>query len=393
MKSIICSGIIMIRKIVIAPDSFKGCLSAADVAEACLRAVRSVAPGCEVVKLPVADGGEGTSRAVTEATGGNFVQCQVCDPLMRPVTATYGISPDGTTAYMEMAQASGIALLDADELNPMETTSFGTGQMILDAIRRGCRYIILGIGGSATTDAGTGMLQALGYRFLDGNGTPLGQGGKILSEIRAIDSSGVEPRLRSTRISVACDVNNPLYGPRGAACVFAPQKGADAEMVRLLDIGLRNFARIVTSSSLPRIDDFPGAGAAGGLGGALVSFLGADLRPGIDLVLDVTGFDTKLRGADIVITGEGKMDAQTCMGKAPWGVMKRAAQFGIPTIAIAGAVEDTEDLFAAGFTAVFCIQQGAVQPRQVMEPDTARRNITVTMAQILRTLNARCGSL
>ena len=237
------------------------------------------------------------------------------------------------------------------------------------------------------------MLQALGYRFLDGNGTPLGQGGKILSEIRAIDSSGVEPRLRSTRISVACDVNNPLYGPRGAACVFAPQKGADAEMVRLLDIGLRNFARIVTSSSLPRIDDFPGAGAAGGLGGALVSFLGADLRPGIDLVLDVTGFDTKLRGADIVITGEGKMDAQTCMGKAPWGVMKRAAQFGIPTIAIAGAVEDTEDLFAAGFTAVFCIQQGAVQPRQAMEPDIALRNITVTMAQILRTLNARCGSL
>lgn len=372
------------NKIVVAPDSFKGSLTANEVAISIEEGIKSVFPQCEVLKVPIADGGEGTVDALVAGTGGKIVTVTVAGPLMRPVEARYGIIDEGSTAIIEMAEASGLTLISSEERNPMETTTYGTGELIRDAILRGCRRFLVGIGGSATNDAGTGMLQALGFRFFDEKNRELGKGGKILDQIARIDSSDVIPELKGCDFIVACDVSNPFYGPQGAAYVYAPQKGADEAMVRDLDAGLKHFAQIIRKFTGKEVCDIPGAGAAGGLGGALLAFVGAELTPGIRMVLKAVNFEEKLNGAELVITGEGRLDSQTTMGKAPQGVLDIALSKGIPVIAIGGAVEDAAALNAAGFSAVFPIIQGVVDLKTAMKRTVAAENIHRTISQIMR---------
>ena len=377
------------RKIVIAPDSFKGSVAAREVADSAERAVREVFPACEVVKIPLGDGGEGTMDALLAALGGERVSCRVRDPLSRPLWADYAILEDGRTAIVEMARASGLPLLAPAERDPSQATTYGTGELIRDALERGCRRFLLAIGGSATNDGGTGLLRALGYRFLDGRGEELEPCGAALARIAVVDRSGVSPALREASFTVACDVDNPLYGERGAAEVFARQKGADDAMVRMLDAGLRNYARVIERATGTRVDELPGAGAAGGLGAGLVAFLGAELKPGIQMVLEATRFDERIQGADLIITGEGKLDRQTCMGKAPWGVSRAATRQGIPVIALGGSVEDTPLLNQRGFLAVLPILPAPVSLERAMAKDFTLRNIQRTVEQALRILDFR----
>ncbi|MDR0748521.1 MAG: glycerate kinase [Tannerellaceae bacterium] len=372
------------KKIVVASDSFKGSVTSLEVAESAEKAILSVFPDCEVLKIPVADGGEGTTEALVHAMDGTMTTCPVRDPLMNPVHARYGILGDGQTAVIEMASASGLTLVPEDKRNPLLTTTYGTGQLIKDALERGCRHFLTGIGGSATNDAGTGMLQALGFRFLDKEGKELGQGGRILQHICSIDRSQALPLLEGATFTVACDVNNPFSGENGAAFVYARQKGADDEMIRLLDNGLKRFASVIRQQEQKDIDAIPGAGAGGGLGGGFLAFLPATLRPGIQMMLDALLFNEKIKGADLVITGEGKLDQQTGMGKTPGGILHAAQKQHIPTIAISGSVEETEALNGQGFLAVFSIQPGAVTLRQAMDKAFARQNIERTVAQFLR---------
>lgn len=375
------------RKIIIASDSFKGSVSSAEVADSAERGIRKVYPECEVVKIPVADGGEGTMEVLVEALEGRMVLCVVHDPLMNPITARYGISGDGRTAIMEMAVASGLTLVPPFSRNPLRTTTYGTGELIKDALGRGCRNFLIGIGGSATNDAGTGMLQALGYRFLDADGYELGTGGEILNQIHAIDNSGVLPQLRDATFTVACDVNNPFYGENGAAFVYARQKGADEAMIRTLDNGLRHFSQVIESSCRTRIDELPGTGAAGGLGGGCVAFLGATLKPGIRMVLDALRFEERIKGADLIITGEGKLDKQTGMGKTPYGVLQAGMRQGIPVLAIGGSVEDADVLNTYGFLAVLPILPYPVALEQAMDKDFTCQNIKRTLEQQLRIIH------
>lgn len=373
------------KRIIVASDSFKGCLTSAEVARCVSAGIGQVLPECEVTEVAVADGGEGTVDALMHALGGYPVEVVVDGPLLSPVKAVYGISADGTTAIMEMACASGITLVPDDRRNPLETTTVGTGQMILDAINRGCRRVLIGIGGSATNDGGLGMLSALGFRFYDARDNEITRCcGGDLERVARIDGSNVKPEVMATRFEVACDVKNPFYGPDGAAYVYAGQKGADDAMIARLDAGLRNFARVIEQSGRPSIDSLPGAGAAGGLGGAFAAFLNATLKPGIDLVLDAIDFDKLIETADLVITGEGKLDAQTVMGKTPKGVLRRARKQHIPVIAIGGAVEDSKALNDAGFAAVFPIQPGPTTLDEAMNPAVASANIANTVGQIIR---------
>ena len=322
----------VVNKIVIASDSFKGTLTSMEVADSVEKGIRSVFPCCEVVKLNVADGGEGTMEAICSARPAAFVDVEVSDPLGRPVRTSYAVLEDGT-AVIEMSRASGLTLLAPSERDPMKTSTYGTGEMIADALGRGYRRFIIGIGGSATNDAGTGMLSALGYRFFDASGRPVHPDGGYLHEIESIDLSSVNPALTESEFIVACDVDSPLYGPEGAAYVFAPQKGADADMVVTLDGGLRHFSEIAGYDA-----SFPGAGAAGGLGYALKSFLNARMVKGIDLILDAIGFDDLILDASLVITGEGRYDEQTASGKTVDGVIRRARKHGVPVIVVAGSV-------------------------------------------------------
>jgi glycerate kinase len=321
-------------------------------------------------------------EALVETVGGESVRVSVCDPLMRPIEATYGIV-DNRTAVIEMASASGLTLLSPDERNPLKTTTFGTGQMIRDALERGCRRFLVGIGGSATNDAGVGMLQALGFRFFDADSNELGQGGEILSRICTIDTSAVMPELAEARFTVACDVTNPFSGPRGAAYVFAPQKGADPKTVALLDEGLSHFAEAIKQFNGVDINDFPGAGAAGGLGGGFKALLDATLVSGIEMVLDALSFRDMIKSAELIITGEGKLDAQTAMGKAPRGVLDAARAEGIPVVSIGGAVEDADELNRQGFAAVFPILPAPATLEKAMEKSYAQGNITRTVTQIM----------
>jgi glycerate kinase len=374
------------KKIVVAVDSFKGCLDSLEVAGAIEAGIKAVHPHCEVVKVPVADGGEGTVQALVWATGGRTHTLTVNGPLMRPVGAAYGILGDGRTAVIEMASASGLPLVPPGGRNPMETTTHGTGELIADALRRGCRRFILGIGGSATNDAGTGMLQALGFRFLDAAGTELGHGGKILKTIARIDDAGANPLLREAEFRVACDVDNPFFGPRGAAHVYGPQKGADPQMVAELDRGLAQFATVIKAHTGRDIGAEPGAGAAGGMGGGLLAFLGARLQPGIALVLETLRFENLLDGANLVITGEGRMDAQTAMGKAPQGIAAAAARRGVPVIALAGGVEDAAAINRIGIAGVFSIMPRPMSLQDAMAPETAAKNIRGLVTQLFQTI-------
>lgn len=374
------------RKIVVACDSFKGCLSSAEIAGICAESITDVFPGCKVVGIAVGDGGEGTVDSLVTEMNGSWETVTVKGPLFNDVEARYGIVRDKSTAIMEMSAASGITLIDPSLRNPEKTTSYGTGEMILDAIRKGCREILLGIGGSATNDGGMGMLAALGFRFLDINGNELEPIGGNLRFISHIDNSNVNSEVLSTKFIVACDVDNPLCGYNGASAVFGPQKGADPEMVKRLDTGLRNYAEILKKEGYGDIADLPGAGAAGGMGGGLSACLNAVLKPGIEMVLDAIDFDNKITGADLVFTGEGKIDSQSLSGKTPYGILKRGVAQSIPVIAIGGAVEDSHKLNEAGFTAIFPIQSSPISLTDAMQPAVARKNIKRTVTQILLTI-------
>ena len=366
------------KKIVVASDSFKGCLSSMQVADAVEHAVFQVCPSCEVVKVDVADGGEGTMDALQRTLGGQKIWLEVSDPLGRPVRASYVILEDGTTAVVEMAAASGLTLLSCKERNPLKTSTFGTGQLIADAIDRGCRKFLIGIGGSATNDAGMGMLQALGYRFTDARGCVLHGCGQSLEKVASIDASSASPALMDSEFIVACDVEAPLYGPKGAAHIFAPQKGAGTETVERLDKGLQHYSEVVTKSMnvIENYAQTSGAGAAGGLGFGLIAFLNARLVSGIDMVLDAIGFDSIIKDADLIITGEGRIDSQTLTGKTPYGVLQRAKRQGIPVVAIGGSVQlDSEDAKRVGFAAVLQVTPPGMPLQDAMNPETAVENI------------------
>lgn len=367
-------------KVVIASDSFKGSLDSLGVARAAAEGFLSVMPDAEITALSVADGGEGLTESLMHSLGGVKVGKIVADPLFRPIEAFYGVKDD--TAIIEMAAASGLTLLKDDERNPMETTTFGTGELILDALDRGCRKFLVGIGGSATSDGGLGMLSALGWRFLDRSGTLLPGTGASLEAVHSIDDSNVDPRLGACSFTVACDVTNPFCGPSGAAFVFSPQKGATPEMVRDLDRGLAGFAKVIAAKYGIDVSALEGAGAAGGLGGAFSAFLPSTLRSGIEMVLDTIKFDKALEGADLVITGEGKVDRQTPGGKTAAGVLKRALKAGVPCVAIGGMVEMCPELDAAGFAGVFPIVDGPCALEEAMKPETAAANVKRTVAQI-----------
>lgn len=372
------------KKIIIACDSFKGSLGSEEVGVAASEGVRMADDSIETLVVAVADGGEGTVDALVRGLDGHYVNCTVCGPLGAPVEARYGISGDGATAIMEMAQASGLTLIPESRRNPLYTSTFGTGQMIADALGRGCTTILMGIGGSATNDGGMGLLSALGVRFFDEDGSELKPSGESLEKIAAIDLSGMDSRARTATFRIACDVDNPLYGPDGAACVFGPQKGAGAEAVERLDRGLRNYARIVEKTTGRDVAAMPGAGAAGGLGACFAAFFRSALEPGIELMLNAIHFDEIIAGADLIITGEGRLDSQTVHGKTPYGVLCAGRRQGIPVVAIGGAVTAYAELAAAGFRAVFPVVPGPCTLAEAMDAATARRNVANTVAQIVR---------
>ena len=380
------------NKVVIAIDSFKGCLTSEEAGNAVMKGVKAIFPDCETLLFPVADGGEGMLDILVSATKGKYRTLPAHGPLMEPMQGRYGISGDGQTALVEMAAVSGLPLVPEEKRNPMLTTTYGTGEVIRDALEQGCRRFIVGIGGSATNDAGLGMLQALGFRFRDKQGNLLGTGGRILSQVASIDTSAVHPALKGARFTIACDVHNPFCGPDGAAYVFAPQKGADAGMVKELDAGMQALALVIRSATGKDISDVPGAGAAGGMGGGFLAFLNAGLKPGIRLMLDALDFGEKIKGADLVFTGEGRADRQTAMGKVPFGVLEEARKQHIPVIVLAGCIEDTEQMNRAGFQGVFSITPGPVSLEKAMEPEFAGENIRRLVTQICSVIRPLSGN-
>lgn len=328
-------------KFVFAPDSFKGSISALDAARMLDTAARRHFSPLETVLVPVADGGEGTVDALILATGGQYRTARVTGPLGEPVDAAYGMLPDGETAVLEMAQASGLPLVPRERRNPLHTSSYGTGEMMLDAIRAGATKLLIGIGGSATNDGGMGMLSALGWRFLDANGALIHPCGAGLAQVASVDGSCQDPALANVSITVICDVNNPLLGPEGATRVYGPQKGADAAMLEALEAGMARYARKMEEALGRDIAAAPGAGAAGGMGAALAGVLGATLRSGIDAILDAVRFDAILENADLVVTGEGRMDGQSIrFRKVPAGVALRCRQKGVPLVALVGGMAE-----------------------------------------------------
>ena len=343
-------------RILIAPDSYKNALSALEVAKSLKSGLQKVFQDAEFEILPMADGGEGTVEALIDATQGQMIKTQVCDPLMRPIESSFGITGDGITAVIEMASASGIQLITSAEKNPWITTTYGTGELIHAAMDKGCRDIILGIGGSATNDCGMGMAAALGVKFLDQAGNSVGPGGGMLAEVTRIDMSGLDERIRETKIMVACDVTNPLTGTDGAAHVYGPQKGADPEMVKKLDSNLKKFSDLIMEQLGKDVEQIPGAGAAGGLGAGLIAFLDGELVEGVPAIAAKTGLDEAVAKADIVITGEGGIDFQTQFGKTPYGVAQVAKKHGKPVIAVAGTVgKGVDELYSKGIDAVISI--------------------------------------
>ena len=358
-------------RIIVAPDSFKGSISALGVAEAMERGIHAVFPEAEVLKVPIADGGEGTVEALVAATNGRLMHSKVHGPLGELLRAHWGISGDGTTAFIEMASASGLPLVPKEKRDPRITSTFGTGELIKAALDAGLRKLVVGIGGSATNDGGTGMARALGVRFQDAAGLDLPEGGAALANLARLDLSGLDPRLAQASILVACDVDNPLCGPRGASAIYGPQKGATPEMVTELDAALNVFATVATSATGRDIARSAGAGAAGGLGAGLLFFTPANLRPGVAIVLETTGFETLVQSTDLVITGEGRTDFQTAMGKAPVGVAAVARRHGVPVICLSGGLGDgADEVLAHGIDALgstvpqpmtleACMSQGA----------------------------------
>lgn len=371
------------KKIVVASDSFKGSLTSLEVAAGAEQGIHEVFPECEVVKVNVADGGEGTMDALRSTLGGQWVTVAAADPLGRPRDVSYVVLSDGKTAVIEMSAASGLPLLEPQERNPMLTSTFGTGEMIVDALSRGCRRFLVGIGGSATNDAGMGMLEALGFRFIDKDGKVLPGRGESLSEVVDIDMSHVSPEVKESEFIIACDVDSPFCGPRGAAYVFSPQKGADPQMVAELDAGMEHLAEVIVRTTGKDIRNIPGAGAAGGLGGGFLAFLNSRLERGIEMVLDAIAFDDIIRGSDLVITGEGRVDSQTLTGKTPYGIMKRAQKQNIRTVAIGGSVKLGDDDDVSGFDSIWPVTPEGMPLEEAMKAETASANVRETVKKIM----------
>lgn len=374
-------------RIVLAPDSFKGSLSARELCAAMREGIEAVDASAVVEEIPVADGGEGTVDAMVHAAGGERRRCRTSDPLGRPIEAEYGVIGDGRTAVIEMAAASGLPLLKPEERNPLAATSRGTGELIIHAARAGCRRFIIGLGGSATNDGGAGMLAALGVRLLDAAGAPLPEGGAALERLAAIDLSGIDAAVRQSEFVLAGDVTNPLCGPNGASAVFGPQKGATAEMVQRLDRALERYGQALAEATGRDAARLPGSGAAGGMGAALMAVLGADSRPGIEVVLEAVRFESRLTGADLIITGEGKLDRQTLSGKVIAGVCSRAARHGVPVIALCGGMSlSGAEMDRLGLRAAFSIVPGPCELETAMRQaaDWARRQTE----QIMRLIGA-----
>lgn len=374
-------------KVVIAIDSLKGSLSSMEAGTAIKDGILAAKPDAEVIVKPLADGGEGTTDALIEGMNGERIDLTVTGPMHTPVDAYYGYLKDTNTAVMEMASAAGITLVPDSEKNPLLATSYGVGEMINDAIQRGCRNFIIGIGGSVTNDGGIGMLKALGVRFLDENGEDAGEGGQALAKVARIDVSGMNPLLKECHIQVACDVNNPLCGENGSTYVYGPQKGVTEDMKKTLDEAMAHFARVTSETLENDYMNTPGAGAAGGLGYAFLAYIGAALTPGIELILDAVGLEEELSGADVVVTGEGRLDFQTAMGKAPVGVARLAKKYNAKVIAFAGSV--TKEATACnkeGIDAFFPILRSVCTLAEAMDPVAARNNMTATVEQVFRLL-------
>ena len=372
-------------RILIASDSFKGSLTSQEVGTAITRGVLRVCPEAEITVIPMADGGEGTVAALIAATGGQLIATEVTGPLVTPVTARFGLLPNGT-AVLEMAEASGLTLVPEELRNPMITTTFGTGELILKALDFGANRILIGIGGSATNDGGSGMAQALGVSLRDKNGQELSYGGGSLSQLAAIDMSGLDPRIKRTPIIVDCDVKNPLCGPNGASAIYGPQKGASPEMVKQLDTNLRHLAHVIAQELNQNVMEIPGAGAAGGLGAGLIAFAGASLRSGVETVLDTVNLEKYLAKVDLVITGEGRLDYQSAFGKVPVGVAKRALGHGVPVIAFAGEIgPGAHQIFDLGIDSAVTLVNGPIDLQQAMEkaPDLLADAAERTMRLIL----------
>lgn len=358
-------------KIVVAFDSLKGSLSSAQANAAVASALRARYADADVAEVCVADGGEGTGDALAAAYGARRLTIKVADPLGRPVDACFHVNADRRTAIIDTAAASGLPLVASDERNPMLTSSYGTGQMIAAAVDMGCRTIMLGLGGSATVDCGCGALQALGFRFLDCRGTPLDRGGRMMAQIAGIDSTGRLDGLDKVRFMLFSDVDNPLLGPDGAAYTFGPQKGADRAMCEALDEGARNFMAAVTAGGYDDTSGMDGAGAAGGMGAAFTSILGARMLAGAPSILETIDFDATILDASLIVTGEGRLDITTLHGKAPFAVLQCARRYGIPVVAVGGGVADAEALRASGFAAVGASTPPDMPLSEAMRPDTA----------------------
>lgn len=375
--------------IVIAIDSLKGSLSSMDAGNAISLGIREADPSAQVTVRPLADGGEGTVETLTSGMGGNLRSVQVTGPLGKPVSCCYGIIPETNTAVIEMSGAAGITLISEKERNPLYTTTYGVGEVIKDAILRGCRRFIVGIGGSATNDGGIGMLQALGFDLLDEAGQPVPFGARGLEHLKTISNQNVLPQLAECEFLIACDVNNPLCGEHGCSAVFGPQKGATPDMIHQMDLWLQNYAATARALSPSADPEKEGTGAAGGLGFAFLTFFNAALKPGIDIVLEETKLEHYLSQADIVITGEGRLDGQTAMGKAPVGVAKLAKKYGKTVIAFAGSV--TPEAIACnqqGIDAFFPILREITTLEEAMKPENAERNLAETARQVFLLINS-----
>ena len=367
-------------RIIAAFDSFKGSLTSREAGEAFCRGFMAERPDAEVEVLTIADGGEGMAEAISEGVGGEMVSVVVSDPLGRKIAARYALINGGATAVIAMSSASGLTLLKPEERNPLIASTFGTGELIVDALERGCREIIMGLGGSATNDCGVGMLRALGYRFYDAAGEELCDTISILERVESISTAERHPLLMGVKFTAAVDVDNPLYGAQGAAHIFAPQKGASPEMVERLDRALRHYAEVVDADAA----EVAGAGAAGGMGYALHTMLGARMRPGIEIVLALLDFERRAQGASLVVTGEGSIDAQTLHGKAPAGVLAQAQRLGIPVVALGGRVECESALLAGGFHAVRAITPHDQPTDVAMQRETAMANMERAARELAR---------
>ncbi len=374
-------------KVIIAPQAFKGSISALRAAEAMAEGVRRVSPEVDTVLVPVADGGDGTLETLVEASGGEVRTSEVTGPLGERRTAVWGAMGDGRTAVIEMARTSGLALVAVEDRNPLIATTYGLGEAMRDALDAGFRRFIVGIGGSATNDAGAGMAQALGARLLDAGGADLPPGGAALAGLDRIDLAGLDARISDSDVAVACDVSNPLTGPEGASAVYGPQKGATPEMVRQLDAALVHLVDVVRRDLGVEIETVPGAGAAGGLGGGMIGFLGGRLQAGVDIVLSAVGLEDRLEGADLVLTGEGSVDYQTVYNKAPIGVARLAKARGIPVVAIAGSLgEGYKEVHDHGIDAALVITSGPMTLAQAS--DRAHELVTDAAEQAMRLMVA-----